>query len=178
MLSGKPRSRDAVDHALVQVDHRLALVRGVAARQCPDELLLLGDGSIAGVLNQPVDQPDPRLDLRHETEGQQDLGPMIGVLREVAQEADDRVGVQQLRHAVVGALIALEIEPALLTFSGGDQDHAAVVDHLVVDRQRVGGGDTGTFAVVHGAGYADEHDALEPGVTQGRSAARPGPPRP
>ena len=91
---------------------------------------------------------------------------MIGVLGELGEETHDRVGVQQLRHAEVRALIALEVEPALFTFAGGDQDHAAVGDLPVVDRQGIGGRDTGTFTVVHGAGHPDEHDSLEPGVTQ------------
>ena len=92
---------------------------------------------------------------------------MIGVLGEIGEEADDRVGVQQLRKTEIGTLTALELKAALFTLAGRDDNHAAVVDGLVVDRQRIGGWDTGAVAVVHGARHADEHDALEAGVAEG-----------
>ena len=92
---------------------------------------------------------------------------MVGFVGEIGEEPDDRVGVQQLRQAEIGALVALEVEPALFTLAGGDQDHAAVVHRLVVDRQRVGRRDTGALAVAHGARHADKDDALEPGVAEG-----------
>ena len=91
---------------------------------------------------------------------------MVGGLREFGQEAHDRVGVQQLGHAVGRTLVALEVEPAVFTVAGGDQDRAAVGHELVVDRQRVGGRNAGTLTVVHGARHADERDALETGVAQ------------
>ena len=97
---------------------------------------------------------------------------------ESGQEIDDGVGVQQLRHAVGRALIAFEVEAAVLAFAGGNQDRAAVRDHVVEDRQRVGGRDTGAFTVIHGAWHADESDALDSGIAQLRSAAAPAPVRP
>ncbi len=157
---------DPVDHALVQVDHELALLVRFAAGQSCDELLLVGHRGIARVLNQPVDQADTALDLRHETEGQQDFGPVIGVLGELGQEAHDRVGIQQLRHAVRRALVAFEVEPALFAVAGGDHDHPAVGQQVAIDRQGVGRCDAGAFAVVHRARYADEDHALHPGGAQ------------
>ena len=91
---------------------------------------------------------------------------MVGGLREFGQEAHDGVGVQQLGHAVRRTLVALEVEPALFTVAGGNQDRTAVGHELVVDRQRVGGRNAGTLTVVHGARHADESDALDSGVAQ------------
>ena len=88
------------------------------------------------------------------------------VFGELGQETHDRVGIQQLGHAVGRALVALEIEPALFALAGGDQDHAAVGQQLAIDRQRVGGRDAGALAVVHRARDADEDDTLDPGVGQ------------
>src|SRR5829696_281631 len=68
---------DAVDHPLVQVDHQLPLLRGLGFRQPPDERLFVGDSGVAGVLDQPVDQTDARLDPRDEAERQQYLGAMV-----------------------------------------------------------------------------------------------------
>ena len=157
---------DAVDHTLVQVDHQLPLLRGFGFRQPLDERLLVGDGGVAWILDQPVDQADARLDLRYEAERQQYLGAMVGALRELGEKAHDGIGVQQLRHAVRRTLVALEVEPAMFTVAGGDQDDPAVGHQLVIDRQRVGGRNAGTLTVVHGSRYADESNAIESGVAQ------------
>ena len=162
----KAQVGDAVDHPLVQVEHQLALLRRFAAGQPFDELLLIGHRGVSRVLDQPVDQADPALHLRNEAERQQDFGAMIGVLGELGQKTHDRVGIQQLGHAVGRALVALEIEPALFALAGGDQDHAAVGHQLAVDRQGVGRRDAGTLAVVHRARHADEDHALHSGVAQ------------
>ncbi len=157
---------DAVDHPLVQVDHELTLLRRFAGGQPFDERLLIGHRGVSRVLDQPVDQADAGLDLRHEPERQQHFGAMIGVLGELGQKVHDRIGIQQLGHAVGRALVALEIEPALFAVPGGDQDHAAVRYQLAVDRQGVGRRDAGALTVVHGARHADENHALHPGVAQ------------
>ena len=94
------------------------------------------------------------------------MQPGRGDRERVGQEPDDGVGVQQLGHAVGGAAIALEIEPALLAVARRDQDRTPVRHHLVEDRQRIGGRDTGSLTVVHGARHADERDALDTGIAQ------------
>ena len=162
----KAQVHDPVDHPLVQVDHEPALLGRFAGGQPLDELLLGGHGGIAGVLNQPADQADAAFDLRHEAERQQNFGPVIGGLRELGEKIHDRVGVQQLRHAVIGALVALEVEAAVLTLAGGNQDDTAVGHQLAVDGQGVGRRHTGALAVVHGARDADEHHAIHTGGAQ------------
>ena len=91
---------------------------------------------------------------------------MIGVLGEVREKTDDCIGVQQLGHAVGRALIALEIEPALLAIARRDQDHAAIGQQLTINRQGVGRRDAGALAVIHGARDTDEDDALHSGSGQ------------
>ena len=157
---------DTVHHPLVKVDHELALLRRFAAGQLLDERLLVGHGGVSRVLDQPVDQTHPILDLRYEAERQQNLGPVVGTPRELGEEPHNCVGVQQLGHAERRTLIALEIEPTVFTVPGRDQDHAPVVHQLVINRQRVGRCDAGALTVVHGARYADENDPLETGSAQ------------
>jgi len=64
------------------------------------------------------------------------------------------------------ALLALEIQPARLAFASGNEDHAAIVNQPLVNRQRVGRRDAGALAVGHRARYTDEHDAIDPGADQ------------
>ena len=157
---------DTVDHPLVQVEGQLAPLRRFGVRQCLDERLLVSDGGVARVLNEPIDETDLLLDFRYEAERQQDLRPVVGLLGEVGQKAHDRIGVQQLRLGERRTLIALEIQPTHFTLPGGDQDHAAVGHQLLINRQGVGRRDTGTLAVSHGSRHPDEHDALDPGADQ------------
>src|SRR5271155_122779 len=157
---------DTVDDPLVQIDHQLALLGRFGAGQRLDERLLIGHRGVAGILDEPVDEADPALQLRYEAERQQDLRPMVRVLGELGQAAHDGVGVQQLGLSERRTLVALEVEPALFTLPGGNQNHSPVVHQLAVDRQGVGRRDTGALAVSHGAGYADEHDAVDAGADQ------------
>ncbi len=91
---------------------------------------------------------------------------MVGLGGELGQELHDGVGVQQLGQRVGRAAVALEVEPAELAVAGRNQD-GATVGHLVGEqRQRVGGGDPGPVAVVHGARNPDEGDPLDPGFAQ------------
>ncbi|EUA27964.1 hypothetical protein I552_0222 [Mycobacterium xenopi 3993] len=153
---------DTVDHTLVQVHHQLAFLRRFAAGQRSDECLFLRDGGVARILDQPADEPHPVFHLRNKAERQQYLGPVIGVLGEFGQKTHDRVGIQQLGLGESGAPIALERKPALLTRPGGNQDHAAVRHQFAINRQRIGRRHTRALAVVHGARYTDEHDAVHP----------------
>ena len=98
---------------------------------------------------------------------------MVGVAAK-SEETDDGIGVQQLGHAVRGALIAFEVEATLLALAGRNQDHAAVGDQAVEDRQRIGGRDAGALTVAHGARHTDKRDALE-SRSSGRSAVAAAP---
>ena len=69
-------------------------------------------------------------------------------------------------HPVGGALVAFEAEPAEFAVAGGNEDRPTVDDGVAVKRQGIGGGDAGALAIVHGAGHADEGDALHPGVDE------------
>ena len=86
---------------------------------------------------------------------------MLGGVREFGEEADDGIGVQQLGHAVGGALVAFEVEAALLTVPGGNQDDPAVGDQCLEDGQGVGGGHPAALAVLQRARHPDEGDTVE-----------------
>ncbi|KAA1246777.1 hypothetical protein F0Q45_23015 [Mycobacterium simiae] len=86
-------------------------------------------------MNQPIDQCDAGFQPRDEAERQQDFGSAIGVLRESGWQADDRVGMRQLSHAVRRALVAREIAPTLLALASRDHDHAAVGHAIAADGQ-------------------------------------------
>src|ERR1700744_1207370 len=74
---------DSVDDPFVQIDHQLALLGRFGAGQRLDERLLIGHRGVARILDEPVDEADPALQLRYEAERQQDLRPMVRVLGEL-----------------------------------------------------------------------------------------------
>ena len=105
---------NSVDDPLVEVNQRSPFDGWLTRGQLPNESLFLCDLFIPRIFDQPVDEADVRLQLRHEAERQQDLRPEVVFLRELAEKADYRIRLQQLSHRECGALVAFEREPTAL----------------------------------------------------------------
>ena len=114
----EPEIGDAVDDPLVQVDQSAG---GASPGSVPASFLTnscsAATAALPGSWMSQLIRPTRLSTFGTKPNDSRISGPLIGALGEVGEEVDDRVGVQQLRHPVGGALLALEVEPAVLALA-------------------------------------------------------------
>ena len=157
----KAEGAHAIHDPFVEIEKFSALCRRGGIGKAANEGLLRLDACIARILNLPANELPAALDLRNETKGEKDLGPMETLLRELGQKAHDTVRIQKLREREVRPLVALEFEAPKLGLAGRNQNRAAIGDLVPKDAQGVAGRHTVTLTILHRPRDANEDDSVD-----------------